>query len=67
MLPLFGYYVIKMMFVLIAGPLDPGYYLDRDYWTIFGTTVMGSAALVGFLQKLVFFEVEERTIFMLRK
>ena len=66
-LPLFGFYVIKIMFVLIEGPSAPRYYLDRDYWTLFGVSVMGAASLIGFLQKLIFFEVEEQIIFKLRK
>ena len=55
-----------MMFVLIAGPLDPSFYIDRDFWTIFGAIVTGFAALIGFLQKFVFYEVEEKIIFKLR-
>ena len=56
-----------MMFVLTKGPSEITYYLDRDYWTLVGIIIMAAGTVLGLLQKLLFYEVEERIIFVLRK
>lgn len=48
-MPIFGYLLGNLMFVIIAGPRSPTFKEDRDFWILFGVGVMLVTATVGYL------------------
>lgn len=53
-MPLFGFYFGKLVFVIIEGARSPTFVEKRNYWINFGLCLMFGAAVVSFIQKCLY-------------